>query len=110
MQKFLAVLSLIAILTSCAGREGRPINVTRDHDSERSCESIKTEVQTIRTQMLALESEKSKTVRNVVCVVTGIFLIVPFFFMDLKNGEGAEYDALAHRLNHLQGILTNKKC
>lgn len=100
----------MAMLTSCAGREGHPITVTRNTDSERSCESIKTEIQTIRTQMLTIEPEKSKTVRNVVCIVTGIFLIVPFFFMDLKNGEGAEYDALAHRLNHLQGILNTKKC
>jgi hypothetical protein len=42
--------------------------------------------------------------------VTGFFLIVPLFFMDLSQSEQIEVNALRQRYNSLAVIATDKNC
>ena len=51
-----------------------------------------------------------KSDKNTKLGVAGIFLLVPFFFMDLSKAEQVEVNALIKRYNHLLEIGEVKGC
>ena len=98
------------VVSGCAGREGNPVAVYKAGDEKRDCTSLKTEMSQLDTEMATLLPKSDKTGWNTVMVVTGIFVIVPFFFMDLKNGEKVELRACRQRHNALELMAAQKGC
>ena len=43
-------------------------------------------------------------------IITGLFVIIPFFFMDLKNGDKVELQAYRQRYNSLTLLAAKKGC
>ena len=64
----------------------------------------------ITAQDKAAADRNSQVGTNVALGVTGIFLIVPWFFMDLGATATVEQKAAAARFQRLQQMAVDKKC
>ena len=79
-------------------------------DNEKSCQALEREIAFIQGEIQRLIPQTEKTGKNVALGVTGFFLIVPLFFMDLSKAEQTEVDANRQRYNHLVIIAGDKQC
>jgi len=64
----------------------------------------------LNADMQRIMPETNKFAYNAVCVTGGIFLIFPFFFMDLKDAEKTEWEAIRIRYNRLLVYAAEKGC
>ena len=111
MKNVLNVLLIMAVfLAGCAGREANPIPAYLPGDNERSCEVLEAETAQLQSDMQRLLPKTNKGVTNTLWATAGVFLIVPFFFMDLKDAEKIEFDAMRTRHNRLLLICADKGC
>jgi len=111
MKKSLCLLlSILIFLAGCAGREANPIAIYLPGDENRSCEGLKAEVAQLQADMQRLLPKTNKGVTNTLWATAGVFLIVPFFFMDLKDAEKIEFDAMRRRHNRLLIYAAEKNC
>jgi len=109
--KSLCVLAVALLLIySCAGRSVHPVTVYQHGDETMSCDAIEREQVLIEDQIRELMPKTDKADKNTTLGVTGIFLIVPLFFMDLSKAEQIEVNALIKRYNHLLDIGNTKDC
>jgi hypothetical protein len=109
-QTLCIVLCFAVFFTGCAGREPKPIPIYKQGDENRSCESLKREVVQLQKKMLALLPKTDKFKTNALWAAAGVFLIVPYFMMDLKDAEKIEFEAMRQRHNRLLGYLETKNC
>ena len=58
----------------------------------------------------ALAPGEDATGKNVALGVAGAFLVVPWFFMDFKDGEATEIQALQRRNQWLSELAFEKDC
>jgi hypothetical protein len=58
----------------------------------------------------ALARKSDKTGKNAALAVAGQILLVPYFFMDLKEGEKEELNAVRARYMHLTKLYEKKAC
>lgn len=65
---------------------------------------------TVESRVAALIPESNKTGKNVGLGIAGLFLIVPFFFMDSGAAEKAEIEAFRARYGELQKTYSQKGC
>lgn len=112
MKKLVCVLLICSIvLASCAGQEANPVAVYRPGDENKSCNVLKAEIANIDKQIKIKKAKKSsKDWSNAAWFIGGFLLIVPWFFMDLKNAEQTEIDALQQRKDALHVIAADKNC
>jgi len=108
--KNIAFCMAIVFLISCGGRSANPIMVKQYGDEGKSCKTLEIEMSQTQQEIQRLMPESKKTGKNVALGVAGIFLIVPFFFMDMGHAEKAEIDAFRQRYNHLLVIAAEKEC
>ena len=108
------VISLILVLAiffaGCAGREANPIPVYMPGDENRSCEGLKAEVAQLQADMQRILPKTDKSGTNALWATAGVFFIVPFFFMDLKDAEKIEFNAMRQRHNRLLVYAAEKDC
>jgi hypothetical protein len=79
-------------------------------DERRSCEGLKVEIASNEAEIARLLPYEDATGKNVALGVAGAFLIVPWFFMDFKDGEAIEVKALRRRNDWLREIAAGKDC
>ena len=103
-------LACSVFFAGCAGREANPIPAYLPGDNERSCEVLVAEIAQLQADMQRLLPKTNKGVTNTLWATAGVFLIVPFFFMDLKDAEKIEFDAMRTRHNRLLLICADKGC
>ena len=102
--------AMVLVLSGCAGSAPNAVLSYQPGDEKRSCTSLKAEIASNEAQMIHLASEKDSTIgKNVAVGITGIFLIVPWFFMDVKGKEAVELSALRHRNRNLRQFAANKE-
>jgi hypothetical protein len=99
-----AVALAASLLGGCAGRPAQPVMVYQHGDEARSCDALERELELIEEDILELLPQTEKSDTNTKLGVAGIFLLVPFFFMDLTKAEQVEINALTKRYNHLLKI------
>lgn len=104
------IVALLLISVGCAGHQGNPIMSHQFGDWERSCRALEAELNNLDHGMRTLFQKTDKTGKNIGLGVAGLFLIVPAFFMDFKNGERVEYEAMRERYNYLLIIAAEKDC
>jgi len=105
------VLFLLALmLLGCGGREARPVSTYQYGDQEKSCKALDMEMQFTEEKIQRLLPETKKTGKNVGLGVAGVFLIVPWFFMDFTKSEQIEAEALRDRYNQLLVLAVDKDC
>jgi hypothetical protein len=111
VKKLLCLLLVASVFhAGCAGREANPIPAYLPGDENRSCPALKAEMAQIQADMQRLLPSTNKFATNTLWAIGGCIIIVPFFFMDLKDAEKIEYDALRTRYNRLLIIATEKNC
>ena len=111
MKKVISLTLVVSIFfVGCAGREANPIPAYLPGDNERSCEVLVAEIAQLQADMQRLLPKTNKGVTNTLWATAGVFLIVPFFFMDLKDAEKIEFDAMRARHNRLLLICADKGC
>ena len=115
MKDFLTIVLTCSIfctslLSGCAGRDGNPIQIYKPGDERRDCLSLKTEMSQLDTAIATLLPNSDKMAYNTIMLVTGLFVIIPLFFMDLKNGERVELQACRQRHNALELMSAQKGC
>ena len=104
-------ISLAAlIVVGCAGRPANPVMVYQPDDKMRSCDALERELELIEEDIAQLLPKTDKADKNTQLGVAGIFLLVPFFFMDLSKSEQVEANALTKRYNYLLVIGEENSC
>ena len=101
---------VVTLNIGCAGRMPNPVMIHQYGDDKRTCQALEREMVFIVDEIERLIPKTNKTAKNVVLGVTGFFLIVPLFFMDLSKAEQMEIDAYRRRYNHLLIIAGDKEC
>lgn len=112
MKKIIAILLSLSIgLSGCASTPANPVPVAQVGDDTKTCDAITNEMQQMITAQDKAASDRDKQVgTNVALGVTGIFLIVPWFFMDLGSTATVEQKAAQARFQRLQQMAVDKKC
>lgn len=75
-----------------------------------SCSDILSEMSEVERKIKILVPDSQKTGKNVALGATGLFFIVPLFFMDFSDAEKVEIEALQERYNYLQRLYRSKNC
>ncbi len=109
-RRSVAVLVTVALLSGCAGRPANPVMVHQYGDEQRSCRALEKEIAFTEEEIQRLIPETRKAGKNTVLGITGFFLLVPWFFMDLSKAEQIEVNALRQRYNHLVILASEKEC
>ena len=107
--KPLALAGLI-LVSACGGKAPNPVAQYQPGDENRSCEGLKVEISNNEAEIARLIPYEDATGKNVALGVAGAFLIVPWFFMDFKEGEAMELQALRRRNQWLREVASNKDC
>ncbi len=104
------MLAISAFFTGCAGRQANPIPSYLPGDENRSCPALQAEIAQLQSDMQRLLPDTNKFGYNAVCATAGFFLIVPFFFMDMKEADKIEWEAMRVRHNRLLVYAAEKGC
>ena len=112
MKKIIALILVFSIsFMGCASRSPNPIPVAQVGDDTKTCDAITNEMQQMVDAKLIAEGDGNTQVgKNVALGITGVFLIVPWFFMDLGNASTVEQRAAQARFQRLQQMAIDKKC
>lgn len=103
-------LAICIFWLGCAGREGNPVQTRQFGDDQKSCKQLRAELFYVESELERLVPGSSKTGRNVALGATGIFFIVPLFFIDAKQGAKKEIRAYKQRYNYLLMLAQQKEC
>lgn len=111
MKRVTCVLLIVAItFAGCAGRRANPISTYLPGDKDRTCNGLKIEIIQLQNDMASMLPKTDKFGTNFLWAAGGVFFLFPFFFMDLKDAEKIEYEALRRRHNWLLICATEKNC
>jgi hypothetical protein len=113
--KTLATTLLLAAslaLSSCAGREPRPVAATHPQDSVMDCAGIQREFEANERQLATtLDERTNSNLKNILFGAVGVTVFLPaLFFLDLKTPEKIEINALRNRNGVLAELAKSKKC
>jgi hypothetical protein len=106
LKRIISLSCCLLILAACAGRTPNPVSEYQYGDEKKSCERLRAEISTINTDIATLLPDVDKTGQNVALGVVGLWLIVPWFFMDFSEAEQVEINALRRRHNNLVAIAS----
>lgn len=114
-RKFKPVLVLIVMVLfsshSCAGRAANPVKVTKSSDVEKTCKALRKETEQIKRNIRKMiPSIKKKDKKRTLLMLSGGFLIVPWFFLDLSEADHIEANAKRQRYNYLADLAGKRNC
>lgn len=99
------LLALTVLLTGCMGHHSDPVQISQPQDLDKSCVQLKSEASLSHQQADSLKRKcDMKLPWNIGMGVAGCFVIVPWFFMDLKCGECGEWEAMEARADLLDSL------
>ena len=114
-RKFQPVLILIVMILfltqSCAGRAAHPVKVAQSGDNKKTCKSLRGETNQIRRnvkKMIPVIKKADK--KRALLILSGGFLIVPWFFLDLTDADQIETNAKRARYNYLVDRGAKRNC
>ncbi len=111
MRKVLSLLLACAVFfAGCAGREANPMAAYLPGDENRSCAAYQAEIAQLQADMARILPKTDKGLTNALWATGGVLFIVPFFFMDLKDAEKVEFEAMRNRHNRLLVYASEKGC
>lgn len=110
IKKVVSALCATAILAGCGGQVPNPVSVYQPGDEKRSCDGLKYEVSQNEVEIAKMLPDEDASGKNAVLGVTGLFIIVPWFFMDFKDGERIDIEALRRRNMWLREVAAKNDC
>ncbi len=110
-KRICASVAFMFFVSGCAGSGPNPVARFTPADEKRACASLQAELKANRKEIAKKTAERrSKTHKNLTLGAAGVFLVVPWFFMDLKGKEAAETEALERRNAALRRVAFDKGC
>ncbi len=104
-------LALMIFIAGCGGHMANPVERYSPGDENKSCNALKAETEQLDQEIVLKQQEiKKRDGLNIVYFVTGWFIIVPWFFMDVKGSQEVELDALRARKKALSIIYADNGC
>ena len=104
-------LFFFLFLLGCAGAPPKPIEVVQPNDYKLNCNQLVSYINQAAEYGNELRAnETSKWKKNIGLASAGTLLIVPYFFMDLTEGDNVEINAAKARYIHLHRIAVSKGC
>ena len=110
MNKVVLLGLSVLFLAGCAGKTARPLRVIEITDSSLTCAQLLAQIYNLERAGAELAGQTDKQGKNAALAVAGSFVIVPYFFMDLKQGEAVELNAVRARHMHLSKLYQTNKC
>jgi hypothetical protein len=102
---FASLLTLSLINAGCVSSTPNPVPLAQVGDETKSCNAITNEMQQMINKRLEAEGDRNAQVGgNVALGVLGVFLIVPWFFMDTGNAATVEERAAQSRFDRLRNV------
>ena len=103
---------IVAIcLFGCTGTDANPVVAHQPGDIYKNCASLRMETEMLDKQIvIRKEIKKAKGLSNLIKLVSSYSLIVPWLFVDLKNAEQIEIEALQKRKNVVLALAAEKNC
>ena len=106
-----AIVVVLFVAQGCAGRSARPITVAQSGDAKKSCQALRKETkQILRRIHKMVPYIKKKDKMKVLKMVTGALIVIPWFFVDMKDAEKVEANALRKRYNYLADLADGLNC
>lgn len=110
-KRICAGVAFMFFASGCAGSGPNPVARYSPEDEKRNCASLKAELKANEKEVAKKTAEQTnKTNQNLILGASGVFLIAPWFFMDLKGKEAGEIEALERRNAALRRIAAAKGC
>ena len=110
----LIIASIVVVLfvaQGCAGRSAHPVTVVQSGDAKKTCKALRKETQQILRRIHKMVPYiKKKDKKTVLKMVTGALIIIPWFFVDMKDAEKVEANALRERYNYLSTLVGERNC
>ena len=96
----------------CGGRAAYPVQISQAGDYALQCNQLEAEMNRIRHEVQLKTGQKTTgDLADTALFAAGLVIFWPaLFFMDLKNADKVELEALQSRYAHLVDIYTNKIC
>ena len=105
------IVVVLFIAQGCAGRSAHPVTVAQSGDTKKSCKALRKETQQILRKIHKMVPYiKTKDKKKVLKMVTGALIIIPWFFVDMKDAEKVEANALRERYNYLADLADRRNC
>jgi len=109
MITYLMICSLL--LVGCAGRQAYPISSHQPGDKDKACDVLRDEINYLRVEHEDKKDlHQTKEVADIALFIGGLLILVPWFFMDFKDAEKVEYQAIDLRIKHLSSLAREKRC
>ena len=110
-RSFWASWPILAALTGCVHTTPMPVAESQPGDDTMSCKTIAHKMSEMTTKVSEADSDANGQVaKNVALGVTGVLLIVPWFFMDTSDAHSVEAKAAKARYVRLQEMYDDKGC
>ena len=110
-RRICAGVAFMFFVSGCAGSGPNPVARYSPADEKRTCASLQAELKANKKDIAKkIEERTNKTFQNLILGASGVFLIAPWFFMDLKGKEAGETEALENRNASLRRIAAVKGC
>ena len=110
----LIIASIVVVLfvaQGCAGRSAHPVTVVQSGDTKKTCKALRKETQQILRRIHKMVPYiKKKDKKTILKMVTGALIIIPWFFVDMKDAEKVEANALRERYNYLSTLVGERNC
>ncbi len=105
------IVGVLFIAQGCAGRSAHPVTVVQSGDTKKTCKALRKETQQILRRIHKMVPYiKKKDKKKVLKMVTGALIIIPWFFVDMKDAEKVEANALRERYNYLSTLVGERNC
>ena len=110
-KRICAGVAFMFFVSGCAGSAPMPVARYTTADEKRNCASLQAEIKANKKEIAKKTTERTnKMNKNLTLGAAGVFLVVPWFFMDLKGKEAVETEALERRNAALRRIAFVKGC
>ena len=106
-----AIVVVLFVAQGCAGRSAHPVAVVQSGDAKKTCKALRKETKQILQKIHKMVPYiKKKDKKKVLKMVTGALIIIPWFFVDMKDAEKVEANALRERYNYLSTLVGERNC
>ena len=111
-QKLMCIaLSCLIFIAGCGGIAANPVDKYFPGDEKKSCTALFAEMQNLDEDVVVHNQQRvDRDHWNGLLFVGGFFLIVPWFFMDIKGSQEVEIEAFRSRRDALKIIYAEKDC